>query len=326
LRSRNARTSEKGSYSGFWNISGDEIKGKEGRGKSGEAGLHVVASIVYDNSNEDKRKEDSSGTDGWRFSRMPRSGNGLYSHIVSLRRRDGKEPKAPDRRRGVRTVRELNRGILIAIEGIDGAGKTTQTRLIAEALLKDGFSVVSLKEPTEGRCGIKIRSLANDGRNLNAKEEMMLFLEDRKEDVEENIKPSLAEKKIVIMDRYYLSNIAYQGALGLDINEIRQMNERFAPIPDLVVILDVAPSIGHSRLVNGRREKPNHFENEVYLEKVREQFLKMQHHKNVQVIDGTQPIWDVADSMLNSVRSIIRAVGEVHGTEVAEGSPGIAGA
>ena len=257
---------------------------------------------------------------------MPRSGNDLYSHIVSLRRQDGKEPKAPDRRRGVRTVRELNRGILIAIEGIDGAGKTTQTRLLADALLKDGFSVVSLKEPTEGRWGIKIRNLASNGRNLDPKEEMMLFLEDRKEDVEENIKPSLAEKKIVIMDRYYLSNIAYQGALGLDTSEIRQMNERFAPIPDLVVILDVAPSIGQSRLVNGRKEKPNHFENEEYLEKVREQFLKMQHHKNVQVIDGTQPIYDVTDSVLNSVPSIIRAVGEVHGTEVAEGSSSIAGA
>jgi dTMP kinase len=217
-------------------------------------------------------------------------------------------------------VRELSRGILATIEGIDGAGKTTQTHILAERLAKEGFSVVTFKEPTEGKWGQKIRNLANHGRNLSAREELQLFLKDRHEDVETNIKPSLAEKRIVIMDRYYLSNIAYQGALGLDTNEIRQMNEEFAPIPDIVIILDVAPSIGQSRLVNGRKEKPNHFENEEYLEKVREQFQSMQHHKNVQVIDGSRTIEAVAESLLNAVRSIIKAVGEVDGTEVAEGS------
>lgn len=221
-------------------------------------------------------------------------------------------------------VCELNRGILIAIEGIDGAGKTTQTRLLAERLAKEGFSVITFKEPTEGEWGQRIRILANHGRNLSAREELQLFLKDRHEDVERNIKPSLAEKRIVIMDRYYLSNIAYQGALGLDTNEIRQMNEEFAPIPDVVIILDVAPSIGQSRLVNGRKEKPNHFENEEYLEKVREQFQSMQHHKNVQVIDGSRTIGAVTDSMLNAVRSIIKAAGETDGTEVVERNPSIA--
>ncbi len=223
-------------------------------------------------------------------------------------------------------MRELARGILIAIEGIDGAGKTTQARLLAEQLVKDGYLVTALKEPTDGSWGKRIRVLATEGRNLSPRDEMMLFIKDRQEDVLRNIQPALAERRIVIMDRYYLSNMAYQGAIGMDTAEIKQMNEEFAPVPDLVLILDVAPSLGQSRLVNGRRETPNHFEKEEYLERVREQFQKMQHHKNVQVVDGSRPIWDVAESVLNSVRSIMRAVGEVDGSQVAEGSPGVAGA
>jgi dTMP kinase len=222
-------------------------------------------------------------------------------------------------------MRELNRGILIAIEGIDGAGKTTQVRILSETLARAGLSVVTLKEPTDGQWGQKIRTLATKGRNLSPRDEMLLFLNDRLEDVERNIRPSLAERKIVLMDRYYLSNIAYQGAIGLDTTEIRTTNEKFAPVPDLVLILDVAPSIGQSRLVNGRKETPNHFESEEYLEKVRREFQRMQHHKNVQVIDGSRPIWDVAESVANSVHSIIKAVGEVDGSEVVEAYPGIAG-
>lgn len=147
-------------------------------------------------------------------------------------------------------MHELRRGVLIAIEGIDGAGKTTQTEILANKLAKEGFPVVTLKEPTDGKWGQMIRKLAQNGRNLSPEEESRLFLKDRNEDVERNIRPALLQKRIVIMDRYYHSNIAYQGALGVDVDEIRQANEHFAPVPDVVIILDVAPSIGRSRLVN----------------------------------------------------------------------------
>jgi len=169
-----------------------------------------------------------------------------------------------------------------------------------------------------------IRKLAQNGRNLDPEEESRLFLEDRNEDVERNIRPALLHKKIVIMDRYYHSNIAYQGALGVDVDEIRQANEHFAPVPDVVIILDVAPSIGRSRLVNNRGEEPNHFEKEEYLEKVRKQFQRMECQKNVQRIDGSRPIRVVAESVLNVVSSILKAVGEVDGTEVVERSPSVA--
>ncbi|MBI5183082.1 MAG: dTMP kinase, partial [Nitrospinae bacterium] len=127
--------------------------------------------------------------------------------------------------------------MLIAIEGIDGVGKTTQSRLL-EGYLKDkGYNVICMSEPTNGKWGRKIREMIKVGRdNTSPEEELYLFTEDRKEDVYMNILPALEEKKIVIMDRYYISSIAYQGALGIDRKRIKEMNEEFAPVPHLTII------------------------------------------------------------------------------------------
>ena len=74
------------------------------------------------------------------------------------------------------------------------------------------------------------------------------------DDVEKNIQPAMTEGKIVIMDRYYYSTIAYQGALGLDVETIREKNEKFAPRPELVIILDAPPKTGLDRITKGRKE------------------------------------------------------------------------
>ena len=133
----------------------------------------------------------------------------------------------------------LKKGILIAVEGIDGAGKTTQVRRLKDHFSRIGLSVVTYKEPTDGNYGQLIRKLAKDGRdNVTPEDEMELFLKDRKEDCNINIKPSLEKNKLVLMDRYYFSSIAYQGSRGLDVNHIWNKNEKIAIIPDLVIILD----------------------------------------------------------------------------------------
>jgi len=201
---------------------------------------------------------------------------------------------------------ELKRGVLIAIEGIDGAGKTTQTKELLEALIKKGFSAVSFKEPTTGKWGKKIRDIALNGRsNVTAEEELNYFIFDREEDVRENIEPALKLNKIVIMDRYYYSNIAYQGVLGIDPKEIHQKNEERFPKPDVVIILDVAPNIGTSRIKRFRKEKLNKFEQEKYLARVREIFKEMEQDENVQIIDGTRPIYEVKDQILNIALDLI---------------------
>lgn len=159
--------------------------------------------------------------------------------------------------------------MLIAIEGIDGSGKTSLARYLEKKLKEIGFDTILLKEPTKSEYGKKI--MKSD--NLSPEEELELFILDRKYDVENNILPALRDGKLVIMDRYYYSTMAYQGALGLSVEEIRKKNEEIAPKPDLVIFLDIDPEKAVRRV--SRRGKPDRFENPDYLKRVREIFLSI---------------------------------------------------
>ncbi|HTY89581.1 MAG TPA: dTMP kinase [Methanocella sp.] len=191
------------------------------------------------------------------------------------------------------------RGYLITIEGIDGTGKTTQVQLLKEWLDKHGIDAVALKEPTQGRYGQEIARRARSG-DLSSENELRLFMEDRREDVEKSIRPALDAGKAVIMDRYYLSNMAYQGARGLDPERIRRENEAFSPIPDLIIILDISPEKSMAR-VNARKNVVGHFENAQYLEKVRDIFLAIGKQPNAMVIDTGAPIADVHRRIVDAV-------------------------
>ena len=200
---------------------------------------------------------------------------------------------------------KLKNGVLIAIEGIDGAGKTTQTNFLKKTLIAEGYEVISFKEPTDGKWGMKIKDIALYGReNVTPEEEINLFILDRKEDVANNINPALKNKKVVIMDRYYYSNMAYQGALGVDVDYIQKENQNQFPIPNVVIILDVAPKIGISRIQKLRKEKLNKFEEEKYLVKVRQIFHNM-NQDNIKIIDGTRSMEEVKKQMLNIIHDII---------------------
>ena len=200
---------------------------------------------------------------------------------------------------------KLKNGVLIAIEGIDGAGKTTQTNFLRKTLIAEGYDAISFKEPTDGQWGMKIKDIAMNGReNVTPEEELNYFICDRKEDVTNNINPALKDKKIVIMDRYYYSNMAYQGALGVDVEYIQKENETQFSIPNVVIILDVAPKIGISRIQKLRKEKLNKFEEEKYLANVRNIFYKMD-QDNIQIIDGTHSIEEVKKQILNIIHDII---------------------
>lgn len=148
----------------------------------------------------------------------------------------------------------MGRGFLLALEGVDGSGKTTQARLLAVSLLQQGREVVLTQEPTDGPVGQKLRRyLQGPSRNLSPREELDLFLADRREHVEQVIKPALAGGRIVITDRYYYSTAAYQGALGLDPEEILAANEAFAPRPDLVFLFILPVSQALARLQRARQ-------------------------------------------------------------------------
>jgi dTMP kinase len=159
-------------------------------------------------------------------------------------------------------------------EGVDGAGKTTQVRLLAERLQRTGYDAICLKEPTAGPWGQKLRQLAQHGRQaISPATELEWFLQDRREDVEQNIRPALARGQIVVLDRYYFSTMAYQGALHLDPEEIRARNEAFAPPPDLLFLLHLPVAQGWQRVQ--QRGTLSHFERVDYLERVAAIFAAM---------------------------------------------------
>lgn len=199
---------------------------------------------------------------------------------------------------------KLSKGIFIAIEGIDGAGKTTQVTRLKEHFSRKGFSISTFKEPTEGQFGQMIREIAMKGRHFyTPKEELKLFILDRKEDLDKNILPALKREELVIMDRYYFSNIAYQGALGLDTEYILNENEKFALKPDLTIILDCAVRVGLSRIMHSRNDTPNHFEQEDYLENVRKIFLSFE-GPSIQIINSTPE----EDMVFSNVKNIVKDV------------------
>lgn len=140
------------------------------------------------------------------------------------------------------------RGRLIVFEGIDGTGKSTHIRLLSEYLSERGIVVRTSYEPTRGKWGMRVREAALSGERLGVEEEIECLLKDRREHVEQLILPSLAAGEWVLLDRYYLSMMAYQGATGADVQEILRRNEEFAPAPDLAFWLDIPVELSMQRI------------------------------------------------------------------------------
>lgn len=198
-------------------------------------------------------------------------------------------------------------GIFIVFEGIDGAGKTTQVDWLVAALRASGEDVVQSKEPTDGPWGQKVRASATTGR-LPLAEELEAFSQDRRQHVAEVIGPALNAGKIVVLDRYFYSTVAYQGARGGNPEVVLQQMLEFAPVPDVVFLIDVDPRVGVSRVSSGRGEIPNEFEKVELLTAVRKAFSLLESRSEVVKIDGHWPIDLVTARIVETlVRGVLRS-------------------
>ncbi len=198
-------------------------------------------------------------------------------------------------------------GFLVAVEGIDGAGKTTVSALLAQYCGERGLACTYSKEPTSLRFGRQLRESARSGR-LGSAEELELFLNDRKDHASRSLRPALEFGAIVILDRYYWSTAAYQGARGIDPAEILAANEAHVPRPDLVVLLDVPPGAGLDR-VKVRGDIPNEFEKAQALARAREIFLDLHHAGSAGpsvCIDASQPLRAVHTHAQQAFQNAIR--------------------
>lgn len=194
-------------------------------------------------------------------------------------------------------------GVLVAIEGIDGAGKSTQAQRVGDALEAEGYGVVRTHEPTDGPWGRRIRASATAGR-LSPEAEVEAFLEDRKEHVATLLRPALDAGKVVLVDRYYFSSVAYQGARGIDPLEILRRNEAIAPPPDLLVLLDLEAPAGVARVHH--RGASNLFEREDDLRRARDIFLRTVPPTCLRV-DATQGAEAVTAVILAALRERVLA-------------------
>jgi len=192
--------------------------------------------------------------------------------------------------------------MLIAFEGIDGSGKTTQAKKLYEYLKSTGKEVSLYREPGGTEIGEKIRQIILHS-PMDERTELLLFEAARSSLVAEKIIPDLQAGKIVLLDRYTLSTLAYQGyGKGIDLKKIQALNE-FATRgikPDLIFLLDLPPKEALKRIKNKTR-----FESEEFLEKVRKGFLELAKNcKSVVVIDATKDEESVFKEILAHLKDL----------------------
>lgn len=197
--------------------------------------------------------------------------------------------------------------MFITFEGPEGAGKSTVLALIAERLRSTGIDVVTTREPGDGPLGPAIRQLILHGEALDPRTELFLFLADRAQHTENLIRPTLAQGKVVLCDRYADSTVVYQGAArGLDRDFLIELNA-FATQqlkPDLTVLFDLDPEIGLARLEGKDRLDAEPLE---FHQRVRAGFLEMAklEPQRWAIVDASQSKEEVAVAVWATVAKAI---------------------
>jgi len=202
------------------------------------------------------------------------------------------------------------RGLLVAFEGGEGAGKTTQARLLAIWLREQGFDVIATQEPGATKVGMRLRALLLDTAHtgLSPRAEALMYAADRAEHVESVILPALQRGTVVVTDRYVDSSIAYQGrGRNQPVSEVAALNNwaTGGVEPDLTILLDLPPEAGLSR----RTASADRLEAEPadFHERVREGFLAQARADPVRylVLDATRPPAEISAAIQERVRDLL---------------------
>lgn len=198
----------------------------------------------------------------------------------------------------------------IVFEGIDGAGKTTQIRLLSEALASRGIDCITTAEPTDMPSGKKIREALSGRVEVTCAQMADMFATDRvihNKDTENGIDILLERGKTVISDRYYYSSLAYQGAeLGFEAVAKLNLENPDIRMPDICIFLDLSPEKSLER-IGKRADTPTEiYENYDYLEKTRKMFFDVfdrleKRGEHIEIIDASGTAEEIAQKILDRV-------------------------
>jgi len=192
-----------------------------------------------------------------------------------------------------------DKGFFACIEGLDKCGKTTQSCLLVERLSRLGFKASYTTEPSLGEVGQFIRMhVLRRQKRIPAVVEALLFAADRLDHAENVIKPMLEKRMIVVSDRYVYSSLAYQGAAGLDLEWIMEIN-RFSPVPDLAVYIDVPLEVLAKR-IKGDRSVMEQLQTQREVQSV---YTRLVRQGMLIPVDGNRPIEEVSKTILDLVLS-----------------------
>lgn len=194
----------------------------------------------------------------------------------------------------------IRKGCFVCIEGLDGSGKSTQARLLAERLHKTRRVLLTV-EPSRGRIGTFIRQSYLYGENrLSSVVEALLFAADRVDHVQNEIVPALETGDVVISDRYVYSSLAYQGAAGLSLEWIEKVNSH-ALRPDIALFLDVDLGTVMKRL----KPRKSLMENLETQERVRGYYLDLVKVGLLRRVDGNRVKSEIAEETFSIVQDFL---------------------
>ncbi|PPG53246.1 dTMP kinase [Rathayibacter sp. AY1E9] len=203
-------------------------------------------------------------------------------------------------------------GLFVTLEGGDGAGKTTQARLLEEWLGTRGETVVRTREPGGTEVGLQIREIVLHHRGeIDPRAEALLYAADRAQHIGTLVRPALERGEVVVQDRYIDSSVAYQGAgRVLDAVEVRRLSEWATHDlrPDLTVLLDLDPAVARGRL-DAARTRFDRLEAEKaeFHGRVREAFLAIAETdaERFLVVDAGLPVEEIAAAVRERVAALL---------------------
>ncbi len=194
--------------------------------------------------------------------------------------------------------------MFIVFEGIDGSGKGTQARLLADHLLKAGKKVVLTEEPTkELFTGYFTRILLRSKDTPHPRTIALMMAADRNEHVEKVIRPALEAGEIVISERYYWSSYVYQGLQGVSVRFLNCLNSDF-PRPDVTVLIDVPAEVAMQRIMgraHGNDGLVQKFEQLEFLRSVRKKYLEIAEKEKFLIVDGQGTLEEVHAKVMESL-------------------------